>query len=79
MEKNKHRFTTLCNCLALCLFAVAALASSSSTSKKVYDNVDSFVDGWNYGKSLTSNTTDDIQPLEMDSVAAEQPLVAINE
>lgn len=80
MEKFKLRLAMLGNCVALVFFAMAALASSSSTSKKVYDNVDGFVEGWNYGKSLTSNATEDNQQLEIDSIASvDQPLVAVNE
>lgn len=67
----------LCNGLVLASFAMIAMASSSS--KDVYDGVDGFVEGWQYGKSLTSDASEEIHSNALDSITAvEQPLVANN-
>ncbi|MDE6066043.1 MAG: hypothetical protein K2G27_04405 [Duncaniella sp.] len=73
MEKFRIKISVLGQCLALVLFAAVALASSSS--KDVYNHVDDFVEGWNYGKSL-SDATNEVEVVELDSIATEQPMVA---
>lgn len=60
----------------IAVFVMMAMASSSS--KDVYNGVDSFVDGWNYGKSLTSDATEDINTNDVDSIDANLPLIANN-
>lgn len=76
MEKFKIKISVICNCAALVGFAIAALASSSS--RDVIEGVDSFVDGYNYGKSLVSDAVEGNEPITVDSIAADQPLVATN-
>lgn len=76
MEKKQNKFTVLGHCAAIALFVMTALASSST--QDVVRTIDDAADGWQYGRSLTSDATDDIQLLEMDStlVEANTPLVA---
>ncbi len=75
MEKYRTKLAVLCNGIMLVIFAVVAIASSST--QDVYNNVDSFVDGWNYGKSLTSDATDAITPAaDLDSIVIALPDVA---
>ncbi|MDE7154649.1 MAG: hypothetical protein K2O00_09460 [Muribaculaceae bacterium] len=75
MGKNKTK-VILGHCAALCIFALIAVASSSS--KDAIRGVDDFVEGYNYGKSLVSDASDEIEPVEMDSVITDtnSPLVA---
>lgn len=77
MEKAKNKLTQLGYVAALAIFAVSALASSSS--KDTIKHVDDFVDGYNYGKSLWSDATDESDPLPTDSIMPDEPLVATND
>ncbi len=75
MKQCKTRLALLANIAGVAVFAIAALASSSS--KDVYDHIDSFSEGWQYGKSLTSDATDQIAPCAIDSVASPDELMAL--
>ncbi len=75
MEKIK--IPVLVNCLVLTLFAAIAMASSST--QEAVRNVDAFSDGWQYGRSLTSDATEEVETIDADTLALDQPLVATND
>lgn len=74
MEKKKSRISVLSNCVILAMFAAIALASSSS--REAVETMDGFVDGYKYGRSLTSDASEEIEVVNVDSVSVDQPLVA---
>lgn len=75
MEKIK--IPVLVNCLVLTLFAAIAMASSST--QEAVRNIDDFSNGWQYGRSLTTDATEEIETIDADTVALDQPLVATND
>lgn len=76
MEKYKNKLSVLGYCLALTLFTLSALASSSS--QNVTKHVDDFVDGYNYGRNLFNDATDEIEYMNIDTIFtdADAPLLA---
>lgn len=75
MEK---RFTTISQCLVLVGFALIAMSSSSMSSMNSQEVKDAFDRGWEFGSSLRSDATLDIQYLDVDSISLTQPDVAQN-
>ncbi len=66
------------HCLGLAGFVIIAMASSST--KSVVNDPDfreGFRQGWEYSTGQ-SDATDQILPLEIDSICSDQPLVATN-
>lgn len=74
---KKPKITLFVNCMVLAFFAAIAMASGSS--RDAVDAIDGFTEGWQYGRSLTSDAIEEIGTAQIDSIFAEHQVVAVNE
>lgn len=76
-KMKKTKITAFVNCMVLAFFAAMAMASGSS--RDAVDAIDGFTDGWQYGRSLTSDAIEEIGTAEIDSIFAVHQVVAVKE
>lgn len=78
MDKKRKIIATISPFLALLIFALAAMASS--TASDIVNSPDfreGFERGWEYGTRLGSDATPEIQRIDVDSISLNQSEIAL--